>query len=157
LQSGRKRALRPGQRLPDGHSRRTAVQWRARLKWPIPRSRQARSIDRGQQTQQFTLNVIDRANHGAAYLQAYITKQGFDPLTQPLTWNSVELVTTAGKQLGQTGISNYTANVDAGNRTGRHVILTIWQGYWVDQTYFSCSDVILSATAQQASRQARFL
>ncbi|MGX7671521.1 lytic polysaccharide monooxygenase [Plantactinospora sp. DSM 117369] len=92
----------------------------------------------------FRLTVTDSANHGAAHLYVYITKQGFDPLTQRLTWDSVELVTTTGLQLGQTGLSNYVADVDAGNRTGRHIVFTIWQAHWTNQTYFSCSDVIFT-------------
>jgi predicted carbohydrate-binding protein with CBM5 and CBM33 domain len=96
---------------------------------------------------QFRLTVTDSANHGAARLYVYITKQGFDPLTQRLSWDSIELVTTTTSvQLGQTGLSYYVADVNAGTRTGRHVVYTIWQGHWVNQTYFSCSDVVFTGT-----------
>jgi lytic cellulose monooxygenase (C4-dehydrogenating) len=103
----------------------------------------------------FRLTVTDSANHGAARLYVYITKQGFNPLTQRLTWGSLELVTTTTNvQFGQTGISNYVADVNAGTRTGRHVIYTIWQGHWVNQTYFSCSDVIFTGTASASDTDA---
>jgi chitin-binding protein len=90
---------------------------------------------------QFTLNLRDEAQHGADYLRIYLTRQGFNPLTQPLTWGSLELVTTTARIAPG---PNYTAQVDAGNRTGRHVLFTIWQASHLDQPYYICSDVIFS-------------
>jgi len=89
----------------------------------------------------FTLNLRDEARHGADYLRIYITRQGFNPLTQPLTWGSLELVTQTPR-IAPAG--NYTAEVDAGSRTGRHVVYTIWQASHLDQPYYICSDVIFS-------------
>ena len=86
----------------------------------------------------FTLTITDGARHGADYLLIYITKQGFDPTTQPLTWNSLELIQRTGSY-PTTG--NYQAQVNAGNRTGRHVVYTIWQASHLDQPYYLCSDV----------------
>jgi len=88
---------------------------------------------------QFTLKLNDPSSHGADYLQVYITKQGFDPLTQKLKWSDLELVTTTGRQAPTT---TYTAQVDAGSRTGRHIVYTIWQASHLDQSYYACSDVI---------------
>jgi chitin-binding protein len=87
---------------------------------------------------QFTLNLRDEARHGADYLRIYLTRQGFDPTTQPLTWGSLELVTQTGR-IAPAG--NYTAQVNAGSRTGRHVVYTIWQASHLDQPYYICSDV----------------
>ena len=87
----------------------------------------------------FTLTLTDGAKHGADYMLIYITKQGFDPTTQPLTWNSLELVLRTGSY-PTTGL--YEAQVNAGNRTGRHVVYTIWQASHLDQPYYLCSDVI---------------
>ncbi|GAB3855217.1 hypothetical protein GCM10029963_49580 [Micromonospora andamanensis] len=86
----------------------------------------------------FTLTLTDGARHGADYMLIYITKQGFDPTTQPLTWNSLELVLRTGAY-PTTGL--YEAQVNAGNRTGRHVVYTIWQASHLDQPYYICSDV----------------
>jgi len=44
----------------------------------------------------FTLTITDTAKHGADYLLIYITKQGFDSTTQPLTWGSLELIQKTG-------------------------------------------------------------
>ncbi|MEV4491367.1 lytic polysaccharide monooxygenase [Micromonospora coxensis] len=87
----------------------------------------------------FKLTLTDGAKHGADYLLIYITKQGFDPTTQPLTWGSLELVLRTGSY-PTTGL--YEAQVNAGNRTGRHVVYTIWQASHLDQPYYLCSDVI---------------
>lgn len=87
----------------------------------------------------FKLTLTDGAKHGADYLLIYITKQGFDPTTQPLTWGSLELVLRTGSY-PTTGL--YEAQVDAGSRTGRHVVYTIWQASHLDQPYYLCSDVI---------------
>jgi chitin-binding protein len=90
---------------------------------------------------QFTLNLRDEARHGADYLRIYITRQGFDPTRQALTWGNLELVTTTGR-IAPAG--NYTAQVNAGSRTGRHVVFTIWQASHLDQPYYICSDVNFS-------------
>jgi lytic cellulose monooxygenase (C4-dehydrogenating) len=87
----------------------------------------------------FTLTITDQAQHGADYLLIYITKQGFDELTQPLKWSDLELVTQTGKYAPA---GQYQAQVNAGNRTGRHVVYTIWQASHMDQSYYFCSDVI---------------
>lgn len=87
----------------------------------------------------FTLTITDQAKHGADYLLIYITRQGFNPATQPLTWGSLELIQRTGSY-PTTGL--YQAQVNAGNRTGRHVVYTIWQASHLDQPYYLCSDVI---------------
>lgn len=87
---------------------------------------------------QFTVNVHDQALHGADYYRVYLTRQGFDPLTEPLRWADLELVA----QVGRTPPQNDTRiAVDAGSRTGRHVVYTIWQASHMDQSYYFCSDV----------------
>ena len=87
----------------------------------------------------FTLKLNDPSSHGADYLRIYITRQGFDPLTQRLTWGDLELVTETGRQAPT---QTYTAQVNAGSRTGRHIVYTIWQASHLDQSYYACSDVV---------------
>src|SRR3954451_18317253 len=65
----------------------------------------------------FTLTLTDQAQHGADYIQVYITKQGFDSTTQPLRWADLELVTTSPRIAPA---PQYQVAVDAGNRSGRH-------------------------------------
>ncbi|MGX7825402.1 lytic polysaccharide monooxygenase auxiliary activity family 9 protein [Actinokineospora sp. 24-640] len=88
---------------------------------------------------QFTLTVTDQARHGADYIRVYITRQGFDPTTQTLGWSNLEHVTQTGRYAPD---GAYRVNVNAGTRTGRHVVYTIWQASHMDQSYYFCSDVI---------------
>jgi chitin-binding protein len=86
----------------------------------------------------FTIDVYDQAFHGADYYRVYITKQGFNPITQALKWSDLELVTTVGRTPPQ---EHTFLNVNAGSRTGRHIVYTIWQASHLDQSYYWCSDV----------------
>ncbi|WP_329102330.1 lytic polysaccharide monooxygenase [Micromonospora sp. NBC_01699] len=98
----------------------------------------------------FTLTVHDQALHGADYYRVYVSRQGYNPLTQPLRWADLEQVASTGViPPGQgtrtddpalNGVSN-SINVSAPGRTGRHVVFTIWQASHMDQSYYWCSDV----------------
>ncbi|WNV88676.1 lytic polysaccharide monooxygenase [Umezawaea sp. Da 62-37] len=90
-------------------------------------------------SKQFTLTVTDQAHHGADYLRVYITKQGFDSTKQALGWGNLELVTSTGKYAPA---GTYATSVNAGSRTGRHVVYVIWQASHLDQSYYFCNDVI---------------
>ncbi|MEV5346899.1 lytic polysaccharide monooxygenase auxiliary activity family 9 protein [Streptomyces achromogenes] len=86
----------------------------------------------------FTVKLNDQASHGADYFLVYVTRQGFDPTTQPLTWQDLQLVTKTGKYAPS---QTYSIPVSTSGYTGRHVVYTIWQASHMDQTYFLCSDV----------------
>ncbi|GLW65360.1 chitin-binding protein [Actinomadura rubrobrunea] len=87
----------------------------------------------------FTINLYDQASHGADYIRVYVTRQGYDALTQPLRWSDLELVRETGRYAPS---NNYVVpNVSAPGRSGRHVVFTIWQASHMDQTYYICSDV----------------
>jgi predicted carbohydrate-binding protein with CBM5 and CBM33 domain len=90
---------------------------------------------------QFTLTITDQARHGADYVLVHVTRQGFDPTTQPLGWDDLELVAQAG-EIAPNG--TYQVPVDAGTRSGRHIVYTIWQASHLDQSYYFCSDVVFS-------------
>ncbi|MEV0392275.1 lytic polysaccharide monooxygenase auxiliary activity family 9 protein [Polymorphospora rubra] len=99
----------------------------------------------------FRVRLLDHASHGADYIRVYVTKQGFDPLTQPLGWGNLELVgqigNTPAAQWTQeaTGVSIQVAG-SAPGRTGRHIVYTIWQASHMDQSYYLCSDVTFGGT-----------
>jgi chitin-binding protein len=86
----------------------------------------------------FTVHLRDQALHGADYYRVYVTRQGYNPLTQPLGWNNLELLRETGRY-APTSDTNIT--VTANGRTGRHVVYTIWKASHMDQTYYFCSDV----------------
>jgi chitin-binding protein len=96
----------------------------------------------------FRVKLWDQASHGADYIMVYVTRQGYNALTQPLRWADLELV----GQIGRTPASQWTPEAAGGvsiqvagtaaGRTGRHMIYTIWQASHSDQSYYLCSDVI---------------
>jgi chitin-binding protein len=87
----------------------------------------------------FTLNLRDDSSHGADYLKVYVSRQGFDPTTQKLTWADLVPLKDAPRQAPS---NNYKVDVSVPTTmTGNHVLLTVWKGSHLDQTYFLCSDV----------------
>ncbi|MFC8225299.1 lytic polysaccharide monooxygenase [Streptomyces sp. NPDC057287] len=89
-------------------------------------------------TDDFTVKLYDQASHGADYFQVYVTRNGFDPATEALSWSDLQLVAETGSY----GPSqNYEIPVSTSGLSGRHVVYTIWQASHMDQTYFLCSDV----------------
>ena len=136
-----------GRQPPGRHPGRPAVQRR-----PHPGGRydaldtvgdwQA-TVDR----QQLQRQAVRPGQHGADYIRVYVTRQGFNPLTQPLGWADLELV----GQIGNTPAAQWTpaspaacrssCRCSAPGRTGRHMVYTIWQASHLDQSYYFCSDV----------------
>ncbi|ANC30711.1 lytic polysaccharide monooxygenase [Isoptericola dokdonensis] len=87
---------------------------------------------------QFELTLTDQANHGADYLLVYVSKEGFDPTTEALGWDDVELVQETGSYPTQ---SPYVTDVDLTGRDGRAVLFTVWKASHADQNYYLCSDI----------------
>ncbi|MFY1649354.1 lytic polysaccharide monooxygenase auxiliary activity family 9 protein [Solwaraspora sp. WMMB762] len=94
----------------------------------------------------FNVRLFDGASHGADYIRVYVTRQGFNPITQALGWGDLELVA----QIGNTPASQWQSAPDgvqidipatAPGRSGRHMVYTIWQASHFDQSYYFCSDV----------------
>ncbi|GAB4084810.1 hypothetical protein GCM10028784_14400 [Myceligenerans cantabricum] len=88
--------------------------------------------------QQFHLTLTDGAQHGADYMRIYVSRPGFDPTTEALGWDDVELVQETGYYPSQ---GAYETDVDLGNRSGRAVLFTVWLAGHQDQKYFLCSDI----------------
>ncbi|AVT31663.1 cellulose-binding protein [Plantactinospora sp. BC1] len=99
----------------------------------------------------FTWTMHDQARHGAAYIRIYVTRQGFDPVTQRLRWSDLELVRDTGP-FPDTGWPtrpddpllngvDYSFQVSAPGRTGRHIVYAVWRAGHADQNYYMCSDV----------------
>jgi lytic cellulose monooxygenase (C4-dehydrogenating) len=95
----------------------------------------------------FHVKLWDQASHGADYIRVYVSRQGFDPVTQPLAWSDLVLV----GQIGNTPAAQWTPESAGGvsiqvagsapGLTGRHIVYTIWQASHMDQSYYFCSDV----------------
>ncbi|MFG2050601.1 lytic polysaccharide monooxygenase [Micromonospora sp. NPDC048935] len=85
-----------------------------------------------------TVQLYDQASHGADYFQVYVTKQGFNPVTQQLGWGNLDLITTTGRYAPAQNIS---FNVSLPSRSGNHILFVIWRASHLDQTYMWCSDI----------------
>lgn len=74
----------------------------------------------------------------------YLTKPGYDP-SKPLTWS--DLPSKPFAQVKDPALSGGAYRLSAtlpSDRTGRHVLYTIWQNSSTPDTYYSCSDVVFS-------------
>jgi len=108
----------------------------------------------------FNVKLYDQASHGADYIWVYVTKQGFDPITQALKWSDLELV----GQIGKTPAAQWTPESAGGvsilipasapGRTGRHMVYTIWQASHMDQSYYFCADVNFGGASPSPSTSA---
>ncbi|MFF4252517.1 lytic polysaccharide monooxygenase [Streptomyces sp. NPDC001663] len=75
----------------------------------------------------------------------YLTKPGYDP-TKPLTWS--ELPAQPFASVKDPALTNGAYRITAklpSDRTGHHVLYTIWQNSSTSDTYYSCSDVVFPA------------
>lgn len=92
-------------------------------------------------TDNFSVHLHDQAAHGADFFQVYISKSGFDPTTDQLGWDDLDLVEETGSFPPANDI---TFDVQTSGYSGHHVMFTIWQASHLDQTYMWCSDVNFS-------------
>jgi predicted carbohydrate-binding protein with CBM5 and CBM33 domain len=97
----------------------------------------------------FDVTLFDGAGHGADYVWVYVTKPGFNPVTQALKWSDLEMVsqignTPAAQWTPVTGGQTVTLPVRLSGRIGRAMVYTIWQASHLDQSYYFCSDINFS-------------
>ncbi|MFD3457726.1 lytic polysaccharide monooxygenase [Streptomyces sp. NPDC058691] len=97
----------------------------------------------------FTMRYGTTIPHQGTF-RLYLTKQGYDP-TRPLTWSEVASspFLTATDPAIQGGAYRISGRLPA-DRTGRHVLFTIWQNSSTPDTYYSCSDVVFPAAGKPA-------
>ncbi|KOX06362.1 chitin-binding protein [Streptomyces sp. NRRL B-1140] len=83
----------------------------------------------------------------------YLTKPGYDP-AGPLSWSDLP-----GKPFAQVtdpaltdGAYRFKATWPS-DRTGRHVLYTVWQNSSTPDTYYSCSDVVFPETKKEPQKQ----
>jgi predicted carbohydrate-binding protein with CBM5 and CBM33 domain len=86
------------------------------------------------------------AHPGSFYL--YVTKDGWDP-TKPLTWDELESSPfnvadhppSTGPVGSVDGYYYWSGNLPA-NKTGRHIIYSVWTRSDSNETFYGCSDVV---------------
>ncbi|WSQ12525.1 lytic polysaccharide monooxygenase [Streptomyces sp. NBC_01231] len=114
----------------------------ARADWPSTRMTPGASL---------TMRYASTIPHTGTF-KLYLTKPGYDP-TKPLTWS--DLPEKPFAQVTDPTLTNGAYRLDAtlpSDRTGRHVLYTIWQNSSTPDTYYSCSDVVFPAAKSSGTQ-----
>jgi chitin-binding protein len=83
----------------------------------------------------------------------FLTKDGYDP-TKPLKWS--DLPSQPFATVTDPSLVNGSYRIEAklpSDRTGRHLLYTIWQNTSTPDTYYSCSDVVFPGGKDGAAAQ----
>jgi len=99
-----------------------------------------------------TLNVQYRTTiPHAGLFRVYLTKQGYDP-ARPLGWDdlSTNPIFIATDPPVRDGSYRFSGKLPA-DRSGRHVLFTVWQTTSTPDTYYSCSDLVLEPVKAAAA------
>lgn len=78
----------------------------------------------------------------AGSIELFITKEGYDP-TKPLTWSDLEEKPFAKVTDPQAQNGEYVFDGTVPDRSGRHLIYSIWQRSDSPEAFYTCSDVVL--------------
>ncbi|WP_055494676.1 lytic polysaccharide monooxygenase [Streptomyces sp. TP-A0356] len=134
--NGRDRQLIPDGRLCSGGLPAYRGLDLARSDWPSTRLAPGAAL---------TMTYGSTIPHTGTF-KLFLTKQGYDP-TKPLTWS--DLPTQPFAQVTDPPLTNGAYRIGArlpADRSGHHVLYTIWQNSSTTDTYYSCSDVVFPAS-----------
>lgn len=92
----------------------------------------------------FTVTWTNSTPHQTQYFDVYITKADWTP-DQPLTWDSLELLVRTPPR---PAASVDNIDVVLPQRTGRHVIYSVWQRSLTGEAFYATSDVDFGTVAQ---------
>lgn len=83
----------------------------------------------------------------------YLTKPGYDP-AGPLTWSDLprEPIAEVKDPALTKGAYRFRVTLPS-DRTGRHVLYTVWQNSSTPDTYYSCSDVVFPGPEKEPAAQ----
>ncbi|MER5767037.1 lytic polysaccharide monooxygenase [Streptomyces sp. NPDC001985] len=97
----------------------------------------------------FTLRYRGSVPHEGTF-ELYLTREGYDP-GQPLRWSDLaaEPFAEVLNPPAENGEYRIDATVPAG-LTGPHVLYTVWRTSDSPDTYFACSDVLLTGQAPES-------
>ncbi|MDN0197300.1 lytic polysaccharide monooxygenase [Streptomyces sp. S.PNR 29] len=104
----------------------------ARSDWPSTRLAPGAAL---------TMRYVSTIPHTGTF-RMYLTKPGYDP-AKPLTWS--DLPEQPFAEVKDPALTDGAYRVRAtlpSDRTGRHVLFTVWQNSSTPDTYYSCSDVV---------------
>ncbi|WAZ24848.1 lytic polysaccharide monooxygenase [Streptomyces cinnabarinus] len=104
----------------------------ARADWPSTRLNPGAAL---------TMRYVSTIPHTGTF-RLYLTEQGYDP-TGPLSWS--DLPEQPFAEVRDPALTDGAYRIRATlpkDRTGRHVLYTVWQNSSTPDTYYSCSDVV---------------
>ncbi|ORT57576.1 lytic polysaccharide monooxygenase [Streptomyces sp. CB03238] len=135
---GRTEGFKPDGKLCSGGNPGYAGFDLPRTDWPLTHLTSGASLN-------FSYNAW--AAH-PGWFHLYVTKDGYDP-ERPLAWDDLEdqpfLTVDHPRVTGQVGTLEgqykWTAALPA-NKTGRHIIYSVWQRSDSQETFYGCSDVV---------------
>ncbi|WP_435601607.1 lytic polysaccharide monooxygenase [Streptomyces sp. C10-9-1] len=139
--AGRDRSLIPDGRLCSAGLGRYRGLDLARADWPATLLRQGAAV-----TMTYRATIAHRGT-----ITVYATRQGRDPAA-PLTWGALSprpLATVTDPPL-RDGRYRIRFRLPE-NLTGRHVLYTVWRNTDTPDTYYSCSDVVLTPGSGEPS------
>ncbi|MEU9167354.1 lytic polysaccharide monooxygenase [Streptomyces sp. NPDC048420] len=95
-----------------------------------------------------TMKYVSTIPHTGTF-RMYLTEPGYDP-SKPLKWS--DLPEQPFAQVRDPALTDGAYRIRMTlpkDRTGRHVLYTIWQNSSTADTYYSCSDVVFPAAAEK--------
>lgn len=83
--------------------------------------------------------------------ELYITRTGYDP-SKPLKWSDLEAKPFAKVKDPQLAGGEYKFNAKIPERTGRHLIYSVWQRSDSPEAFYTCSDVVFGGKQAAAPK-----
>ncbi|MFC8146927.1 lytic polysaccharide monooxygenase [Streptomyces paradoxus] len=130
--NGRDRAVIPDGKLCSGGLPAYRGLDLARADWPSTRMAPGAKL---------TMRYVSTIPHTGTF-RMYLTKPGYDP-AGPLSWS--DLPEKPFAEVTDPALTDGAYRIGAtlpSDRTGRHVLYTVWQNSSTPDTYYSCSDVV---------------
>ncbi|MEU1101093.1 lytic polysaccharide monooxygenase [Streptomyces tibetensis] len=115
----------------------------ARADWPSTRMTPGATL---------RMRYVSTIPHTGTF-RMYLTKPGYDP-AGPLSWSDLPVKPFA--QVTDPALTDGAYRFEAtlpSDRTGRHVLYTVWQNSSTPDTYYSCSDVVFPETKKEPRTQ----
>jgi chitin-binding protein len=115
----------------------------ARADWPSTRMTPGATL---------RMRYVSTIPHTGTF-RMYLTKPGYDP-AGPLSWS--DLPEKPFAQVTDPALTDGAYRFEAtlpSDRTGRHVLYTVWQNSSTPDTYYSCSDVVFPETEKEPQKQ----
>ena len=81
------------------------------------------------------------APHRSLNWTFFLTRDGWNPSASPLRWSDLEQVQQLGPDQIVTTGKTYTMKLSLPQRTGKHVLYSIWQRADSTEAFYACSDV----------------